>query len=321
MANEELGKAPAPQVSVVIPTYNGQATLGRVLAGLAVQTLQAIDYEVLVIDNNSTIDLFAGPGAQEALVALSNKGVHFHCVRESQQGLSATRARGGHEAKGAVICFLDDDNVPVSDYLSVGISAMGDPRVGLLVSRVFPIYECAPRPAVLRREHLLAINRAAGEKPIRWPAAVLSCPSIGAGMWVRKSIFESVCSTFGKTLLPDRTGSELISGGDIEIGIAVGKLGFDRMYVPGLVVNHHIPASRLEPAYFCRLIRGIVRSTVTLDYKYRGRRRSKVVRLAELLGCIALGWILALQRGDPIREYQFMIAAAYSRFEGPFVLA
>jgi glycosyltransferase involved in cell wall biosynthesis len=308
-----------PRASVVIPTYNGQRFLGVVLAALAQQTLSAEQYEVVVIDNNSTLDLFAGPGTQDALAALRARGVAFRCVPEPRQGLTFARVAGVRAARADVVCYLDDDNEPVPGYLVAGLNALADPRVGLLVSRVFPVYEEPPSPAARRRENLLALNYRLGEAAIRWPAGVL-CPSLGAGMWVRKAALEAVYARANGLTFHDRTGAELLSGGDIEIGIGVGGLGLDRLYVPELTIRHHIPAARVQPAYLRRLIRGIVRSEATLHAQYFRRRDRKVVRLVQLLGCAAVGWAVALCRGDAVREYQFMLTAAYSRFIGPFAV-
>jgi glycosyltransferase involved in cell wall biosynthesis len=315
MVTQEQGKPPT--VSVVIPTYNGQRFLGVVLAALAQQALAADRYEVVVIDNNSTLDLFAAPGTQDALAALRAKGVAFRCVPEPRQGLTFARIRGARAARADLLCFLDDDNESSPGYLASGLAALADPRVGLLVSRVFPVYEEPPSPAARRRENLLALNYRLGDASIRWPAGAL-CPSLGAGMWVRKGALEAIFAGPRGLALQDRTGGELSSGGDIEIGIGVGDLGFDRLYVPDLTIRHHIPAARLQPAYFRRLISGIVRSEATLHARYFRQRDRKVVRLIELLGCAGVGWAVALCRGDAVREYQFMLTAAYSRFVGPF---
>jgi hypothetical protein len=186
---------------------------------------------------------------------------------------------------------------------------------------VYPVYEAPPSPAVQRREHLLAINYPLGDAPIRWPASCIICPTLGAGLWVRKSIFEDLHTRFGAGLLPDRVGTQLVSGGDIEIGIGVGKLGFDRVYVPELILRHHIPAWRVDASYTSRLIVGIVRSEAALDAKYRARSCGMVRRLAQFLGRVVAGGVLALYRGDAQKEYRFILASAYGQLLGPILPA
>lgn len=306
-----------PSISVVIPTYNGQRFLGLVLAALGRQSAEAESFEVVLIDNNSTVDLFAGAGTLNALAVLRDRGVEFRSVRETRQGLTFARAAGVRAARAPVVCFLDDDNEPVADYVRVGLDAFKDPQVGLLTLRVFPCYEKQPSPAVRRWEHLFALNYKLGEAPIRWAACCTICPALGAGLWVRKSAFEAIQQTLGEGVLPDRVASRLVSGGDIELGIGVGKIGYDRLYVPQLIIRHHIPAERVEPGYVVRIIDGIVRSEAALHRRYLGEGRKLLGCAAGLVARIALGWVVAAARGDFFREYRFLIATAISRLRGP----
>jgi glycosyltransferase involved in cell wall biosynthesis len=308
-----------PEISVIIPTFNGPRYLGVVLEALARQTLPPTRFEVVVVDNNSTVDLFTGPGTPEALAKFRAQGISCKCVRELQQGLTYARIRGVKAASAPVICFLDDDNEPVPEYLEVGLKALTDSTIGLLVSRVFPAYEVPPPPAVRRRQHLFAINFPLSSAPIRWPAAEIICPTLGAGLWIRKRVFESIQKQFAAGFLPDRIKDNLISGGDVELGIATGKLGYDRVYVPELVIRHHIPKERLQSKYMIRLIAGIVRSEVALDHKYRNRAKGFMRRVSRLIIATAFGWILALVRGDVLREYRFIVASALARYRGPIV--
>lgn len=306
-------------VTAVIPTFNGQRFLGVVLAALARQSLKGDRYEVVVVDNNSTVDLFAGPGTADALAALRSKGVSFRCIREPRQGLTYARIAGVLAAYGSAVCYLDDDNEPGSEYLEVGMRALADqPKVGVLVSRVFPLYTVMPSPAVRRREHLFAVNHMLGDTPIRWPAETVTCPTLGAGMWVRRSVMEQILERFGTGVLPDRVGTTLVSGGDIELGILAGRVGYDRLYVPGLTLHHHIPAGRVQSEYLARLIDGIVRSAATIDAHYLGRRPSVLTRVGGFAVTIAFGWLQALRRGDAGREYRFMIAASRARLRGHY---
>jgi glycosyltransferase involved in cell wall biosynthesis len=308
-----------PEISVILPTFNGRRYLGVVLDALAHQTLPPTRFEVVVVDNNSTVDLFTGPGTPEVLAKFRDKGIAFKCVPELKQGLTYARIRGVKAASGPVVCFLDDDNEPVPEYLETGLKALADSTIGLLVSRVFPAYEVPPPPAVRRRQHLFAINFPYSSAPIRWSATEIICPTLGAGLWIRKNVFDSIQNRFAAGFLPDRIKDNLISGGDIELGIAAGKLGYDRVYVPELVIRHHIPKERLQSKYMIRLITGIVRSEAALHYKYQNRAIGFIKRMSRLIIATAFGWVPALVRGDVLREYRFIVANAMARYRGPIV--
>ncbi|MGH3061902.1 MAG: glycosyltransferase family 2 protein, partial [Gaiellaceae bacterium] len=84
-----------PTVTVVIPAYNAERTLGRVLDALAAQE-QAVD-EVIVVDDGST-DGTAALAAGRGAAVVHTDGGGF---------AGAARNRGWDEATGDVVVFLD----------------------------------------------------------------------------------------------------------------------------------------------------------------------------------------------------------------------
>ncbi|HSE81415.1 MAG TPA: glycosyltransferase family 2 protein [Gaiellaceae bacterium] len=89
-----------PTVTVVIPAYNAERTLGWVLEALAQQT-QLVD-EVIVVDDGST-DGTAELAARRGAVVVQTDGSGF---------AGAARNRGWEEATGEVVVFLDSDAIP-----------------------------------------------------------------------------------------------------------------------------------------------------------------------------------------------------------------
>ena len=71
------------KVSVIIPVYNGAATIGRALASVFAQTFT--DYEVMVINDGSTDDTAA---------VLSRYGDRIRVITQANRGLSAARNAG-----------------------------------------------------------------------------------------------------------------------------------------------------------------------------------------------------------------------------------
>ena len=111
-----------PDVSVVIPHYNDEESLARVVAAVRAQDY-AGDVEIVVADDGSdappTID-----------------GVRV--VRQEDQGFRAAAARnlGANAARGEVLAFLDADTVPEPGYLSAVVPhIVGDPRAVVVGSR------------------------------------------------------------------------------------------------------------------------------------------------------------------------------------------
>jgi glycosyltransferase involved in cell wall biosynthesis len=308
-------------VSVVIPAYNAAARLHLPLEGLAAQR-DVVPVEVVVVDNNSTDGTGQVALDHPATASLRRRGCDVRVVAESLQGLTRARIRGVLEARADLVCFLDDDTVPCSDYVEAGARTFAaDRTIGLLVSRVAPRFEEAPRPSIARRAHLLAVNEWLGAAPIVWPAAPTIVPTVGAGLWFRREAFlAAVPWREPERLMTDRSGRALTSGGDIELGVLLGAAGWRRAYSPEVRLEHVIPPSRLEWRYFARLVDGVVRSTLTLEERYGAKPHGLRRRAGSMLGlggAIFALPALVLLREDPWAEAAFVLAARWARFKGP----
>jgi cellulose synthase/poly-beta-1,6-N-acetylglucosamine synthase-like glycosyltransferase len=104
MMEQTESPARLPSVSVVIPAFNAERTLGEVLRALASQE-EPVD-EVIVVDDGST----------DATVAVAKRcGVKV--VRGEGGGFAgAARNLGWDEAAGDVVVFLDSDAVPAPGW-------------------------------------------------------------------------------------------------------------------------------------------------------------------------------------------------------------
>lgn len=91
-----------PEISVIIPTYNGGWVLRRTLEALAAQDASPQRYEIIVVDDGSTDgsvdghDLRVGPAV-----------VRLLC--QANRGRAAARNLGAAEARGRALLFLDAD--------------------------------------------------------------------------------------------------------------------------------------------------------------------------------------------------------------------
>ena len=94
-----------PFVSIVVPALNEERLLGQCLSSLKEQDY-AGDYEIIVVDNNST--------DRTREVALSC-GVKV--VSEPNIGTGSARQRGVLEAKGKIVAFTDADTMAPRQWL------------------------------------------------------------------------------------------------------------------------------------------------------------------------------------------------------------
>jgi glycosyltransferase involved in cell wall biosynthesis len=88
------------RVSVVVPTHNAAAWLAETLDSVLAQAWP--DTEVIVVDDAST-------DATVALVSQSFPQVRL--IQQARGGVCRARNRGLQQATGALVCFLDQDDV------------------------------------------------------------------------------------------------------------------------------------------------------------------------------------------------------------------
>lgn len=92
-----------PKVSVVIPTWNRADLLARTIDKIEHQTLSRDQYEVIVIDNDST------DHTQSVLDQKSRTFSRLKTFSQRKRGAAATRNVGIRAATGDIVLFIDDD--------------------------------------------------------------------------------------------------------------------------------------------------------------------------------------------------------------------
>jgi len=88
-------------VSIVIPIYNEQATIGECLQSLAAQTYKEL--EIILVDDGST---------DQTLEIVKNclpSTVHCQLIKQQHKGPGVARNLGASESKGEILVFVDAD--------------------------------------------------------------------------------------------------------------------------------------------------------------------------------------------------------------------
>ena len=95
----------SPKVSIIVPVYNAEKTLPRMLDAIKAQTFE--DYEVILM-NDGSVD-----GSEQVMRAYSEEDERFRVYSQENKGVSAARNAGLDYAQGEYILFYDaDDSVP-----------------------------------------------------------------------------------------------------------------------------------------------------------------------------------------------------------------
>jgi GT2 family glycosyltransferase len=105
-----------PDLSVIVPTRDRHAALGRLVARLAQSDLDPLRFEVLVVDDGSSEPVPQALGAAHPHLQLA-------VLRQEGRGPAAARNLALQRARGAVVVFLNDDAVPARDLLSRHLAA------------------------------------------------------------------------------------------------------------------------------------------------------------------------------------------------------
>jgi GT2 family glycosyltransferase len=211
------------------------------LKSLETQTLAPAEYEVLVVDNASTDDT-----ARVVERITGTYGPRLRYEREPELGLSAARNRGWATALGAVVFYLDDDAVASPGWLREARDVLRDDpegRIAAVGGPVEPIWE-VPRPFWLTEEIEGAVGLFAGGD---WRRPVERL--VGGNVAYRREILATI-GGFSTQL--GRRGAQIINGEDDDVHIKMRRAGFQLHYLPGMLVQHHVPVERLTQSYLRR---------------------------------------------------------------------
>lgn len=229
-------------MTVVIPTYNGASRLPAVLDRLLTQVVaDGIQWEVLVVDNNSQDDTAE---VVKQYQQTWSQTASLKYVFEPQQGLAFARQCGVDNADGALVGFLDDDNWPDPNWVMAAIEFGQEyPQVGVYGSKTEAAFERPPDMSIKAIAKLLALQNY-GDNPYQFQPQRQILPA-GAGLVVRRQAWLACMPT---TLVRVSQG-----GDDYEISLRLAHQGWEIYYNPAMVIQHYIPAARLEPGYLLQL--------------------------------------------------------------------
>ncbi len=266
-------------ITVAIPTYNGENRLPKVLEKLRSQTAtESFNWEIIVIDNNSN------DSTSKVVKEYQNTWKYPYPLKyvfEPKQGLVWARKRAIEEANGELVAFLDDDNLPDNNWVAAAHSfGQEHPKAGVYGGQIHGDFEVQPPENFQRIESFLAIKRC-GAEPILYEPQNLRLPP-GAALVVRKQAWcESVPDT---PVLTGRIGKSLSQGDDYEISLHIHKAGWEIWYNPAMQTYHQIPSRRLERSYLLCISRNCGLATCQLRMINASPQQKPVIAAKTLFG-------------------------------------
>jgi len=209
-----------PQVSVLIPVFNDERRLGQCLEALEGQTYPKDSYEVIVIDNASTVDI-------KSVVARFGQASYAY---EEKRGSYAARNKGLTVASGKIIAFTDSDCIPAANWIESGVATLaGIPNCGLVAGVIQFFYKDA--------DHLTAVELY--ERVLGFPQK----------KYIEEERFGATANVFTYRKILDAVGwfdAERQSGGDRDWGQRVHAAGYALYYADDVVVAHPARATYSE---------------------------------------------------------------------------
>ena len=184
-------------ISVVICTYNRAHLLPTVLQTVCEQALDCAEYEVLVVDNNSTDE------SRLVTESFMQRYENLRYCFEPQQGLSYARNRGWQEARGKYVAYTDDECKVPPQWLTVAKEVIVKHSPAVLGGPYFPFYDRA-KPPWFRDQYALSLQQKVSGPLDKSPRKYLS----------------------GGNLFFDKTVLQKVGGFDVNLGQQGKRLGY-----------------------------------------------------------------------------------------------
>ena len=233
-------------VTILICTYNRADLLGPTLDSIAgLQGAPGLTWEVLVLDNNSIDDTVGCVARRQPSFP-----VDLRYEFEKRQGKSIALNTGMELARGEIILYTDDDvRVPAGWMEAAVRPLLTRSDIAYTGGPVRPMWERDP-PAWLDSGGNLGGTIAVkdhGAEPFIFEDRRKT--PLGVNMAVRRELVQRIGG-----FRPDlgRRGKSLLGQEQAEFFYRSRAAGARGAYVPGMVLDHYVPASRLTHRYFRR---------------------------------------------------------------------
>jgi len=214
-------------ISIIIPSYNGAAILRKSLDSWSEQSLPDNEFEVIVVDNNSSEDIRSVVNAAKNSVSRETWNVKY--VLEKNQGATNARHTGARLAKGDILVFADNDGLYNRDCLkSIKEVFAAMPEVGAVACKIDILWDDEEPEWI--KPYLFMLGK------LDYGPEMFSGSDIyfnGGLFAIKRSIFEQLHG-----FNPDLIGGKLIGDGDTGLVMKVWDAGIPIGWAPNAIMQH-----------------------------------------------------------------------------------
>lgn len=258
------------QISVVVCTYNRAELLASCLDSLGKQTLSDDQFEVIIVDNNST------DNTEEISEQYINVHPNFRVVIEYKQGLSHARNRGWQEANGEFVAFIDDDAKATPEWGEKILDAFHKvkPTPIAVGGKILPWHNCMP-PAWYSDE---LETRSWGEEAIFLKAPWGNFGFSGSNMSFPKSILEKYAG-FSDQL--GMVGNKIRLGEETDFFLRIADEEKRFWYIPDLIIYHLAHKENMKIFYYLKraFISGKTTSLIAKKLSFPEKKVDQIYRI------------------------------------------
>jgi succinoglycan biosynthesis protein ExoA len=220
-----------PSVSIIIPCYNEQATIRKLLEAIYAQTYPRADLEVVIADGMSGDDT----RAEIAAFADAHPDLHIAVVDNPKRIIPAALNAALKEARGEIIVRLDGHSWPYPDYVERCVSDL-ESGLGANVGGVWEIRPGADGWLAASIAAAAAHPLGAGDALYRHAARPASVDTVPFGAFQRELL--ATVGFFDETLLTNEdyefNARVRKSGGVIWLDPSIRSVYFARGTLGGL---------------------------------------------------------------------------------------
>lgn len=211
------------KATIIIPTYNRADVILRSLETWARQTIPATDFEVIVVDNNST------DNSAQLIWKYIKEFSNFTYYKEIKAGSTSARHAGAKLAKGDILIFCDDDGLFNEGCIEAVLDVYKfNPEVAAVAGKIEIKWDAEAPDWIAPYEFMLGKLDYGAE--IKYGKDLY----LNGGIFsIRKSVFEELGG-----FNPDLIGNYLVGDGDTGLVIKLHEAGKLIGWTPFAVMKH-----------------------------------------------------------------------------------